>query len=194
MSNYPPPTIESTFNPSNFPDKTEDEDLLIDNFCLYSVATGSFQAINTTSASDYYICPKDNTLLPISVVTNSTAIFYYNNALNNINVKYVGSTTSKLANHTVTFNFSFNHQNTSFKIAIFKNPTFNDTTKVISTSFLGQSLITKYNHAQNASDSVTLSFMDKPNVNDIYYIGINSSNASASYYINITGVTWNVSI
>ena len=70
MSNYPPPTIETIFNPSNFPDKTEIvEDLLIDNFCLYGIATGTFQAINTTSASVYYICTKNNTLLPIIDVT-----------------------------------------------------------------------------------------------------------------------------
>lgn len=195
MSNYPPPIIDSVFNINNFPDKVElNEEIHINNFCLYGVATGAFQAINTTSTTDYYICPKSNTLLPISVLSNNSALFYYNNALNNINIKYVGSSTAKLAMHTITFNFSFSHQQTSFKIAVFKNPTFNDTTKVISTSFLGQSLIAKYNYSASVNDSATLSFMDTPLTNDVYYIGINASNVSASHYVSISGVTWNVSI
>lgn len=195
MATYPAPKIESVFNPNNFPDKDAlNETITIDPYNIYSIGVSPFKTVNVTDASKYYILPKDDTLLPVTKVTNSSDLFYYNNVLNNINVKYVGDSTVKLAHFNIIVNFSFSHAQTAFNFAVFKNPTFNDTTKEISTSYISQSLTTKYNYASGVSDSVSISFMDRPNSNDIYYLGVNSGNVSANHLIYITGFSWNVTI
>lgn len=192
MATYPsaPSPLPSIFNVLDFGDKTEvvKENIYINNANIYGDATNTYLTITDTIT--YHIIP-----LYVSLVPNSSNLWSYEDN-GKSNIKYVGPSTSKMANHTIVYSFVQNNATTAFVYAVAKNPNFNSTTNALNNGLgiLPQSFAFKYCQSATFFDSVTVTFSDVPSINDKYYLIVMSSHASTNKQMTCRFISWNVTI